>query len=602
MSTLQRFIKGQPAAGGIVMGTAVVKLTAGETPVEGPPGTRTNFTLVDFLHAVEQTRKQLARFQQIIQERLTETVSQIFAAHLAILDDPEFTGKIRRRIESGTSVVDAVTAIRNDDVAILSQSPNARIKEKVQDLTDLTSRILSNLARPEGAEPNPDFRGKILILSSLFPSDILRLVAQKTEGVILTAGGITAHISVLARSLELPLILADALLVDDIVAGTPLLMDANQGTICVNPDSTVLAGYKTLLETRGKALPVDGDILPQTHTKDGRRIRLLAAVGLVSEAKIAREAKAEGIGLYRSEMPFLLRNGFPTEDEQYDVYRRLMKEMDSVEIVFRTLDIGGDKILSYFPGQAESNPFLGLRGMRFVFRHQEIFKTQVRALLRAGFDRQVKIMFPLVSSVDGFLYAKEIVQMIARDLKARNVPHQTSPEVGAMIELPCAVGIANELAAEADFLSIGTNDLVQYMLAIDRTNEQVADFYVPWHPAIIRAIAMVVEAAQKHGKPVSACGDMASAEELIPVLIGMGISDLTIPPRRIPAVQKLIREIDSAKAGELTKKVLASATLVEAARLIGIEWKPAWERHTPARPRRADLVADCQTSEGKERG
>jgi phosphotransferase system enzyme I (PtsP) len=181
--------------------------------------------LVDFFHAVEQTRKQLVQFQQSIQERLTETVSQIFAAHLAILDDPEFTGKIQRKIESGTSVVEAVNAIRNDYVAILSQSPHARIKEKVQDLTDLTSRILLNLTCKEGAEPAPDFRGKILILSSLFPSDILRIVAQKTEGVILTAGGITAHISVLARSLDLPLILADAVLVDDIVTGTPLLMD-----------------------------------------------------------------------------------------------------------------------------------------------------------------------------------------------------------------------------------------------------------------------------------------------------------------------------------------------------------------------------------------
>jgi phosphotransferase system, enzyme I, PtsP len=576
-TSAQRFIKGQPASSGIVKGTAVVISAAGESPMANHDGAAMTFTLQDFLHAVQQTREQLARFQASIQERVAETVVQIFAVHLAILDDAQFTGRIRTEIESGASVIDAINKIRNHYVALLSKSPIPRLREKEQDLTDLTNRIVLNLAHPEDAESSADFRGKILITSSLFPSDILRLVAQKAEGVILTAGGITAHISVLARSLEIPMILADAEQLGDIADGTPLLMDAHRGMIYVNPDSTVLAGYKTLLETHGKALGGGRDVLPETHTKDGRRIHLLAAIGLVSEARVARELKAEGIGLYRSEMPFLIRNDFPTEDEQYSVYRAVIEEMGGRDIVFRTLDIGGDKILRYFPVQAESNPFLGLRGVRLTFRYRQIFTTQVRALLRAGFDRPLKIMFPLVPSVDSFLNAKEIVQSIVADMKAGAVPHQSAPRVGVMIELPCAVGMANELAAEADFLSIGTNDLVQYMLAIDRTNEQMADWYVPWHPAIIRAIAAVVEAAHKYGKPVAVCGDMASTEELVPVLIGIGVTDLTIPPNLIPQIQRLVRGIDATAAKKLSERVLASPTVAEAARLIGLKWRPTWE-------------------------
>jgi phosphotransferase system, enzyme I, PtsP len=577
MNSAQPFIRGQPAAGGIVRGLALVKSASLEHAVMSEADSRRTFTLKNFLRAVEQTREQLVWFQQSIQEKITEPVVQIFAAHLSILDDREFTGRIQTLIESGTPVVLAVSAIRNDYVAILSTSANLRLQEKEQDLTDLTNRILSNLVHPGDAERSADYRGKILITSLLFPSDILRFVAQNAEGVILTSGGVTAHSSVLARSLEIPMILADATLVSTIVDGTPLLMDAFQGMIYVNPDSTVLAGYKSLLETRGKAPAEERDVLPQTHTRDGRRIRLLAAIGLVSEAKIAREMHAEGIGLYRSEMPFLIRNGFPTEEEQYGVYRRIMEEMDGREIIFRTLDIGGDKILSYFPAKAESNPFLGLRGIRFTFRHREIFDTQIRALLRAGFDRPLRIMFPLVSSVDGFLYAKGIVQDVEADLRARTIPHQSAPEVGAMIELPCAVGMADEFAAASDFLSIGTNDLVQYMLAVDRTNEQMADWYCPWHPAIIRAIRTVVDAARTHGKPVTICGDMARAKELIPVLIGMGITDLTIPPRFIPRIQRFIQGIDTAAAQKLSEQVLASPTVAQAARLIGLKWQPEWK-------------------------
>ena len=565
-----RSITGQPVADGVVMGTAVVVATPSDILTDGLVGDEIKYTLADFLHAVRLTGEQLHAFQQRIHERIAEPTANIFASHLAILEDDAYTGKIRSRIEGGTAVQDAIKGVTAEFVSVFAHSAHLRFREKVDDLNDIARRLLANLAHQADVGLHIDYHGRILITPMLFPSDMLRLVAQRAEGIILTAGGVTAHISVLAQCLEMPMIFASAQLLEGVTTGTALLMDANHGTIYANPDADILARYRSLLETHGKALPPKGALRPQTLTSDGRRIRLLAAIGLVSEANTVRQLGAEGVGLYRSEMSFLIHSGFPSEDEQYILYRKVMEEMEGREIIFRTLDLGGDKIPEYFLAAEESNPFLGLRGMRFAYRHRDIFNTQVRALLRAAHDRPLKVMFPLVSSVDSLRYARDLVATAIRDLKAANLPHQSQPELGVMIELPCAVGIIDALAAEADFLSIGSNDLVQHMLAVDRTNEQVADWYLPWHPAILRAIRAVVEAARHRHRPLSLCGEMAQDPTLIPVLIGMGITALTVPPRRILRVQQLIQQVDAAAADELARNVLAASTLAEISRLLNI--------------------------------
>jgi len=565
-------ITGQPAADGIAMGMAAMTSALADAADRADAGRQAHYTLDDFHRAVQETRKQLLQFQQSMQERIAESASQIFAVHLAILEDAGFISQIQKQIEDATPVPQAIRRTADEYTGIFSQSANPRIREKTDDLKDVTRRLLAKLSKQADAGMNANYQGRILITPKLLPSDLLQFAAQKAEGIILTSGGITAHISIIARSLEVPMILADAKLLADVAPGTPLLMDAHTGKIHVNPDPMVVAEYKSLLATHGMASPDERDIQPQTHTHDGHRIRLLAAIGLVSEARLAHELKADGIGLYRSEIPFLIRNDFPTEDEQHDVYRKVVEEMAGSEIIFRTLDIGGDKILRYFPSGEASNPFLGLRGIRFTFHHRKIFNTQMRALLRASHDRPLKILFPLVSSLDSFRYARDIVKGLIRELASENVPHQPNPGIGAMIELPCAVSIADELAQEADFLSIGTNDLIQYMLAVDRTNQEVADWYVPWHPAILRAIKTVVEAARRHHKPVSICGNMADNPKLIPVLIGMGVTALTIPPHRISQVQRIIKSIDTAAAGELAKRTLRAATLAEIADMLDIKW------------------------------
>lgn len=564
----QDVLMGKPASGGVAQGTALVTFAP---PPSAEKDGASPYVLADFQRAVKETRNQLNQFQQSMQERMAEAASQIFAVHLAFLEDPQFVGRIQEEIEEGVPVQKAIHAVTDACIDALSRVEMPRAKEKIDDMNDISRRLLARLTGRSEAGLNASYEGRILIVQNLLPSEIFRFAAQKAEGLILTSGGVTAHISILARGLQIPMILADPDLIAGISSGTSLLMDAHAGKIYIAPDPQVVSEYAKLLQKNGKVVPGELEIKPQTITKDGQRIHLLSAVGFVSESKLAYAMRAEGIGLYRSEIPFLIRNDFPSEDEQVGIYRKILEEMKEGELVFRTLDVGGDKMLRYFePDLTESNPFLGLRGIRFTLRNPEIFRTQVRAMLRAGHDRPLKILFPLVSSVDSFRRVRSQVAQFIEELTAENVPIVSNPECGAMIELPSAIAMANELASEADFLSIGTNDLIQYMLAVDRTNPQVAGWHVPWHPAILRSIKTVLDAARDHQKSVSICGDMASDPTMIPILIGMGATNLTVPPWKLANVQQWINNIDAGAAEKLAKEVLTVATLEEIADILQV--------------------------------
>jgi phosphotransferase system enzyme I (PtsP) len=283
----------------------------------------------------------------------------------------------------------------------------------------------------------------------------------------------------------------------------------------------------------------------------------------LSDADVALRLKAEGVGLYRSEFPFIVRNSFPSEEEQYRIYRKLIEKMDGRPVTLRTLDIGGDKMLSYFPKVNEANPFLGLRAIRFSLRNREIFSEQLLAMLRAGAGGEVGILFPLISSVDDFLEASAVVRECAEQLAAQDIPHAEAPALGVMMELPCAVEIAPELAREADMLCIGSNDLVQYTLAVDRTNPELADMYLSHHPAVLRAIKRIVDAAKSNETPVSICGDVVQDEKMLPFLLGIGVDTYSVNARFIPRVQKRIAQVDLAEATEHAEAMLRMSTLRE---------------------------------------
>jgi phosphotransferase system enzyme I (PtsP) len=562
-----RSIASHAASDGIAVG-AILRFGADRADEdERPPVGAASLTHDDFLRARDATASQLADFQRRIESRIEEPVSALFSAHLAMLTDRELTAGIERRIAAGTGVVEAVEEGFDHYIHAFAASDSLSVREKARDLHDLRQRLIANLNGID--ERGADLGGRILIAVELLPSELLRAVAEGVTGVILTGGGVTAHIAMLARSLQLPMVLAEADAVGALPDGLQVLLDATQGIIIVDPDAAVTAAYIPLLH-RGPPPPAAPLPHPvETRTRDGVRIELQVNIGLLSELPMARAVGAEGIGLYRSEIPFLVRGDLPSEEEQVGIYRRILDGMDGRSVVFRTLDVGGDKVLSYFPQAEQANPSLGLRGIRFSLLHQDVFRTQLRALLRAGDGRRLQILFPLVSSLDALYIIKEIVAECIAGLDAARMPCNREPQLGVMIELPSAVGVVEELVADCDFLSIGTNDLVQHILAVDRTNRAVSAWYVPWHPAVLRAIKRVAVASLNASSPVSVCGDMAYDHALLPVLIGMGITRFSIPPFAMTRVRQTVQSLDTSTARELSERALRSGRVFEISDMLG---------------------------------
>ncbi|MGD9782301.1 MAG: phosphoenolpyruvate--protein phosphotransferase [Kiritimatiellia bacterium] len=525
-------------------------------------------TEADFDNALAATERQLLDLQRRLEDKLHDAASMIFGAHVLMLKDDAFSGEIRAQIRSGknpwTAILDEVRRYAD----LFAHSPNPLLREKVLDVEDLGHRLLHNLSAPALESMSPDYAGQIVIAEELLPSDILKLSAEGASGLVLLGGGQHSHVAILAKALQIPLVIASDPRLLHLPEKTPILLDAKEGQIIVRPGPEAIQTMKDIIRSLADAERMAGQVKPETRTKDGTEIRLLANLNLVSELDVALHVKAKGIGLYRTEFPFIVRSTFPTEEEQYQGYKRVLEKMEGRPVVFRTLDVGGDKALSYFPVDHGNNPFLGLRALRFSLRNPAIFKQQLRALLRAAHGNpQAKVMFPMVASLDEFQAARNLAQGCQRELEQEGVLGRM-PELGVMIELPSAVMMAKELAAEADFLSIGSNDLIQYLLAVDRTNDEVADWYTPWHPAVLRAMAMIVAAAEQAGKPISLCGNLGSDPQMLPFLLGIGLRTLSMDSMAIPAVQRRIEGIDLDLARYQANKMLSFGHIEEVAEFL----------------------------------
>ena len=434
----------------------------------------------------------------------------------------------------------------------------------------MTVRLAKNLSGSHALESDVE-RHEVVIAKDVFPSDLVMLSLEEPAGVVLVGGGATSHVSILARSLQLPLFIADAPELMSVAEGAPILLDGHTGNIYVSPREDILRHFEQQKEMVAAARLGKRRPRGTTRTTDGTAVRLQANINLLSELPVAREANADGVGLYRTEFPFMIRNSFPDEEEQHLVYRQLVQGIDGKSVTFRTLDVGGDKSLSYDEHRREDNPELGLRAIRFSLRHPEMFAQQIRAILRAGADTsQLRIMFPMISSLDEFRQAKSIVATCERQLRADGIPFHDRPDLGMMVELPAVLEIADEFAAEADFFSIGSNDFVQYMLAADRGNEHVSRYYCAHHPAVLRAIARFVRTAQKHDRPVSVCGEMAQQPHYIPFLLGIGVRDLSVAPHRVGELHRLIQSIDVVSAERQAKGLLSESTVAGVERWLKI--------------------------------
>ncbi len=561
-----RFITGKAASEGVAYGPSMILARENTLALflHHDPGK--TYTPEDFRNAVAATESQLEELQEQVEHKLSDAASLIFTAHLMILKDKELVGKITRRIESGVNAPAAIAGVATDYMQSLLASNNAYMREKINDIEDLAVRLINNLVR-EGEEVSV-YKDHVVITQGLFPSDLLKLSSEGAKAIILVGGGVTAHISILARSLGTPMVIVNTHELLSLPDGTPVLVDAEVGNAFIDPDDAIVQRFGSQQKARLTLDEQKRQMKPFTATTDGARVQLLANINLLSDLKVACELNCDGVGLYRTEFPFLIRTTFPSEAEQYAIYRKLIGAMQDKPVTFRTLDAGGDKILSYYHDIQEQNPALGMRSIRFSLRNKAIFIEQLRAILRAGVGADLRIMFPMISSIDEFRQAREAVSEAIEELEKQGIEHHEAPKLGMMVELPSVIDLINDFAREAEFFSIGTNDFIQFMLGVDRTNESVADFYLPHHPAVLRALDRIVHGVLENGRELSICGDMAHQSEYIPFLLGIGVRAFSVDPVYLLRTQQVITTTSLGYAQSLARSVLAQSRIADIAALL----------------------------------
>ena len=555
-NTSTKILKGKTTSKGIAIGHPIIFLGSRSIQSYKEKHFYKHYSKEDFLKSLEKTQFQIEELQNQLKNSLTEMASMVFVGYQLILKDKSFRGEIITLIESGTNPPLAIVGVALKYINIFSHSENELIAEKTQDVEDISLRLLGNLLSEEDNALN--FKNKIVITEGLYPSDLLSLKSNKAKGIIMYGGGVTAHISLIARSLNIPMVLVDKREIFKTSDKVKILLDAYAGDIYINPSQELIKKVESKNNNNNNKKLLE-QIKRYVTTRDGVPVHLYANINLLNDIEVALLFKTEGIGLYRTELPFMIRNDFPTEEEQFCIYKKLFDSFPNQPVTIRTLDIGGDKHLPYQMQFKEANPFLGVRSIRFSLKHEDIFITQLRAILRAGANEKsnLQIMFPMISSLEELQQANKLLKQCINDLDKEEIEHNKSPRIGIMVEVPSAVEMIDDLVKECDFISIGTNDLVQYLLAADRTNDKVSSYYNPYHPAVLRAINRVATISKENKVEVSICGDIGSNINFIPFFIGIGILNFSIDSNDRLIMQKVIEKIDSRQANDLAKEILS---------------------------------------------
>lgn len=515
--------------------------------------------------AIQTTREQLITIKNHMPENI-KTHSFIIESHLMILKDSMFAdASIQRILNESINSEWAVQKSLEEIREIFKQIDDEYIRNRIEDVENVAERVLRNLS----GEDQKDLAGidqrVIVVARDLAPADTTELNLEKVIGFITDGGGRTSHTGIMAQALKLPAVVALETATDLIENGDILIVDGNTGEVIINPLEGTIAGYKKrqIQQEKFKSSIVRTSHLP-AETLDGYRIAIKANIEFLEEVESAREYGGEAIGLYRTEVLYIKSKTLPTEEELFEDYRQVAEIIAPDPVTIRTLDTGGDKIAAMaMEIDDEMNPALGLRAIRFCLKEPEIFKTQLRSILRASAYGKVQIMFPMISGLQEVFDARAILEQARQELDSKKIAYDHDIKVGIMIEIPSAVSMAEVLARHVDFFSIGTNDLIQYALAIDRINEHVAHMYEPFHPAISRMIQQVVAAARKAGINVSICGEMAGDPLCIPILLGLGLDELSMNARAIPFIKKIIREISMKDARLDFENILKLSTAKE---------------------------------------
>src|SRR5881409_988270 len=519
-----------------------------------------------FETALIQTRMQILEMQQRIAESIGAKDAAIFDAHLLVVEDRTLIDEVLRKLETDLCNVEWIfQEVATRYAETLNKIDDPYLRERALDIQDVTKRVIRNL---QGKAPKT-FLGlsepHILVAHNLTPSDTASMNRERVLGIVTDLGSRTSHTAIMARSLNIPAIVGLHDITAKLETGQHVLVDGSDGLLIVNPAPETIAHYAELESRRARVVSQLKQLrTTRSTTRDGRHIVLSANIELPEDVEAVAANGAEGIGLYRTEFLYLNRTTLPTEDEQYETYRKVAERVRPNPLIIRTFDLGGDKLA---PGTVdiadELNPFLGWRAIRFCLENMDIFKTQLRAILRASAVGNVKIMFPMISGLDELRRAIAVLDECKEELRSSKIDMAERLEVGAMIEIPSAAICASVLAPEVDFLSIGTNDLIQYALAVDRVNEKIAHLYEPTHPAVLRLLKMIADAAHDHNLWVGVCGEMAGDIALIPLLLGLGMDELSTAAILVPRVKRAVQSLTIPECRELVEETFKLDTASE---------------------------------------
>ncbi|WP_252179109.1 phosphoenolpyruvate-protein phosphotransferase PtsI [Endozoicomonas sp. 4G] len=532
------------ASSGVAIGNAFV-LKEAEIQISGGvlDNSEVEADIARFRQARDLTVEQLEAIRDKTAAKLGEEEAEVFEGHILVATDEELEEEVISAIRSLKSADSALNEAIMANVSMLEELDDPYLRERVADIKDVGHRMLKNLLGIPVASLEDVEKGSIIIADDLTPSDTSQIDLDRVWGFVTNVGGRTSHSAIMARSLELPAIVGAKVATDRIQNGDQVVLDAINNKVLVNPDAAALDEYRTLQEQLDKERVELAKLKDfPCETRDGKVFEVCANIGTVKDVEGADRHGAEGVGLYRTEFLFMDRTHMPTEEEQFEAYKGVAEAMTGRPVIIRTLDIGGDKELPYLDLPKELNPFLGWRAIRMCFDKPEILNTQLRAIFRASAFGKVKIMFPMVISVEEARRLKAMVAAVKAELTHEGVRFDDRVEVGIMVETPAAVMVADLLIEEMDFFSIGTNDLTQYVLAVDRGNEMIADLYDPLAPAVLRSIKRVIDCSHKAGKWTGMCGEMAGDERAALILAGLGLDEFSMSATSIPRVKRVLRE------------------------------------------------------------
>lgn len=567
---MSKLIKGIAASDGVAIAKAYLLVEPDLTFDKNEKVTDVEGEVAKFNSAIEASKVELTKIRNNAEVQLGADKAAIFDAHLLVLDDPELIQPIQDKIKNeNANAATALTDVTTQFVTIFESMDNEYMKERAADIRDVSKRVLSHILGVELPNPSMIDESVVIVGNDLTPSDTAQLNKEFVQGFATNIGGRTSHSAIMSRSIEIPAIVGTKSITQEVKQGDMIIVDGLNGDVIVNPTEDELIAYQDKREryfADKKELQKLRDA--DTVTVDGVHAELAANIGTPNDLPGVIENGAQGIGLYRTEFLYMGRDQMPTEEEQFEAYKEVLEAMNGKRVVVRTLDIGGDKELSYLNLPEEMNPFLGYRAIRLCLAQQDIFRPQLRALLRASVYGKLNIMFPMVATINEFREAKAILLEEKENLKNEGHDISDDIELGIMVEIPATAALADVFAKEVDFFSIGTNDLIQYTLAADRMSERVSYLYQPYNPSILRLVKQVIEASHKEGKWTGMCGEMAGDETAIPLLLGLGLDEFSMSATSILKARRQINGLSKNEMTELANRAVDCATQEEVIELV----------------------------------